>query len=112
MTDEFHKVTNLTDLPEGHAKVFQVGGKRLAVCHVESGCYAIDDICTHDGGPLGEGELVGNEIECPRHGARFDVKTGKAMCLPAVLPVRDYKVEIRNGDEIWIAVPVGVTGGA
>jgi 3-phenylpropionate/trans-cinnamate dioxygenase ferredoxin component len=112
MTDEFHKVVNLADLPQGQARVFSVAGRRLAVCHVEDGdCYAIDDLCTHDGGPLGEGELDGNQIECPRHGARFDVTTGKALCLPAVLPVRNYKVEIRN-DEVWIAVPVGVTGGA
>ena len=49
--------------------------------------YAIDDVCTHDGGPLAEGELSGCEIMCPRHGARFDVRTGKALCMPAFEPV-------------------------
>ncbi len=112
MTDNFVKVAKVSDVPLGHAKVFAVEGRKLAVCRVEDGTvYAIDDLCTHDGGPLGEGELVDHQIECPRHGARFDVETGKAMCLPAVLPVQSYKVEIRN-DEIWIAMPVTVGGSA
>jgi 3-phenylpropionate/trans-cinnamate dioxygenase ferredoxin subunit len=107
MNDQFYKAANISDVPEGHAKVFEVAGRRLAVCNVEGTCYAIDDLCTHDGGPLGDGELVDTQIECPRHGARFDVRSGKALCLPAILPVCSYKVEIRNG-EIWVALPASV----
>jgi 3-phenylpropionate/trans-cinnamate dioxygenase ferredoxin subunit len=105
MSGNFQKVADVADIEEGHAKVYEVAGRKLAVCKVEGQCFAIDDICTHDGGPLGEGELVDHQIECPRHGARFDVTNGKAMCLPAITPVCSYPVEIRN-DEIWIAVPV------
>lgn len=111
MADQFHKVAHKSEIPEGHAKVYEVAGRRLAVCNVEGTCFAIDDICTHDGGPLGEGELDDHQIECPRHGARFDIRTGKALCLPAVKPVNAYKVEIRH-DEVWVEVPVTVTGGA
>ncbi|MGH9549436.1 MAG: Rieske (2Fe-2S) protein [Terriglobales bacterium] len=111
MTEQFLKIAKMEDLPEGRATVVEVGGKRLAVCRVEGSVFAIDDLCTHDGGPLGEGELEDHQIECPRHGARFDIRTGKALCLPAILPVHSYKIEIRN-DEVWAELPVGVTGGA
>ena len=65
--------------------------------------YAIEDICTHDGGPLVEGELDGYEIECPRHGARFDIRTGRALRMPAFEPIETYEVRI-EGDEILVAV--------
>ena len=86
---------------EGQAKVVEVQGKRIALCNVNGAIYAIDDLCTHDNGPLGEGEIFNGQIECPRHGARFDVRTGKVVCLPAVIPVRTYEVKI-EGDEIRI----------
>jgi 3-phenylpropionate/trans-cinnamate dioxygenase ferredoxin subunit len=111
MADEFYKIGKLEEVPEGQAKVFEVGGRRLAVCHADDGIFAIDDVCTHDGGPLGEGELNDHQIECPRHGARFDIRSGKAVCLPAVKPVCSYKTEVRN-DEIWVALPVSVSGSA
>lgn len=109
MSDNYVRVAKIDELPEGTARVFTVDEIPVAVCNVEGNIYAIGDVCTHDGGPLGEGELVDSQIECPRHGARFDVKTGKALCLPAVLPVPTYKVEVR-GDEVWIGVPVGASG--
>jgi 3-phenylpropionate/trans-cinnamate dioxygenase ferredoxin subunit len=103
-TREFLRVASEKDVPKGVAKVFEVRGKRIAVCHSDDGVYAIDDRCTHDNGPLGEGELTDGEIECPRHGARFDIKTGKALCLPAVGAVATYDVDVRDG-EIWIGIP-------
>ena len=69
------------DVPEGEVRVFQAGGKSLALANVEGRIYAIDNVCTHDGGPLGEGYLWGDQVECPRHGARFDVKTGAVHLL-------------------------------
>ena len=60
--------------------------------------YCIDDVCTHDGGPLGEGELIEDQIECPRHGALFDVKSGRAVTLPAVVPVDTYPVRVEGGE--------------
>src|SRR3984885_5547414 len=111
MTNSFQRVASSNDIPDGQAKVFEVSQRRLAICHVEGEYFAIDDLCTHDGGPLGEGELDDHQIECPRHGARFDIRSGKALCLPAVMPVCSYKIEVRN-DEIWVALPVGVSGSA
>lgn len=99
---EFFKVAKQSDIPEGTVKVVEAGGQHIALCHGGDGFYALADLCTHDNGPLGEGELIdGQEIECPRHGARFDIKTGQALCLPAIVAVPTYKVELR-GDEVWV----------
>lgn len=92
------------DVAAGEAIVVEAAGKRLAVCNTGEGIFAIDDVCTHDGGPLDQGKLEGKEIECPRHGARFDVTTGRALCLPAVRPVRTYPVRIEGG-EVEIDLP-------
>ena len=88
---------NEGDVGAGEAMVVEVGGKRLALCNTGEGLYAIDDQCTHDGGPLDQGKLDGREIECPRHGARFDVTTGRALSLPAVRPVKTYPVRVHAG---------------
>ncbi|MEX0786497.1 MAG: non-heme iron oxygenase ferredoxin subunit [Dehalococcoidia bacterium] len=98
---EFMKVASTTDVAPGEAKVFDLNGKPIAVCNVDGTFYAIDDVCTHDGGPLDQGLLEGKEIECPRHGARFDVTTGRALTLPAVMPVKSYPVQV-DGDEIRV----------
>ena len=90
-------VARLDEIPEGKVKVVDAGGTRIALCNYAGTIYAIDDVCTHDRGPLGQGELVANEIECPRHGARFDVLTGRATRLPAVRPVRTYPVRVSDG---------------
>ena len=86
------------EIEPGQVKNVQVGERRLAICNVEGQYYCIDDLCTHDGGPLGQGELLGDQIECPRHGALFDVKTGKALTLPAVLPVNTHEVRVQDGE--------------
>lgn len=90
-------------MPVGQVRVFSVDGFDVALCNVDGQFYAIDDVCTHDGGPLGEGTLIGDQVECPRHGARFDVKTGRVRALPAVLPVRTYEVQV-DGDDIKVRV--------
>ena len=104
MSDDFIKVAQVSDVPPGQVKVFETGAATVALCNVEGSFYALANLCTHDNGPLGEGELFNAQIECPRHGARFDIKTGKALCLPAVVPVPTYQVEVR-GDELWVAIP-------
>jgi 3-phenylpropionate/trans-cinnamate dioxygenase ferredoxin component len=88
-------------IPEGTLKVFHVGENRIAVSRVEGHFYAIEDICTHDEGPLGEGTLQGEEVECPRHGARFSVKTGAALSMPAVMPVKIYQVRV-EGENVQV----------
>lgn len=86
------------EIAVGKVAVFERGdGLRVALCRTESGIYAIEDVCTHDGGPLDQGELIGCAIECPRHGARFDVRTGAVLALPAVRPVRSFEVRQENG---------------
>ncbi len=100
---EFVKVAKTADIPPGKVNVYEVNGRSIAVCNVDGDYYAIDDVCTHDGGSLDQGELRGDQIECPRHGARFDVRTGRAITLPAVKPVRSYPVQV-EGEEIKVDV--------
>jgi 3-phenylpropionate/trans-cinnamate dioxygenase ferredoxin component len=78
-----------------------VNGDDILLCNVGGNIYAIEDVCTHDGGALDQGELEEYRIACPRHGAYFDVRTGAALTLPAITPVRTYTVRIDN-DEIFI----------
>ena len=90
-----------SDIPPGKVNVYEADGRQIAICNVDGTFYAIDDVCTHDGGSLDQGELEGKEIECPRHGALFDVTTGRALTLPAVLPVKTYPVHV-DGDDIKV----------
>jgi len=78
-----------------------VGSEAVLLCNVDGIVYAIEDVCTHDGGELDQGELDGCRIECPRHGAVFDVTSGAALTLPAIVPVRTFKVRM-DGDAIYI----------
>src|SRR5690349_11981003 len=99
----FVTVARVSETPAGHISVHEVGGKRIALCNVDGAFYAIDDVCTHDGGPLDQGVLEGNRVECPRHGAKFDVTTGRAVVLPAARPVKTYPVSV-EGDEVKVRV--------
>lgn len=99
----FVKVATRAELPPGGKLLVEVDGRAIAVFNVEGADHAIDDVCTHDGGPLAEGELMGCEIECPRHGARFDVRTGHALCMPAIEAVTTHTTEIR-GDDIYVVL--------
>lgn len=92
------KVGRDDEVAEGHARVVVADGQRIALARVEGKLFAMEDRCSHDGGPLGEGELFGPLLECPRHGARFDVKTGQPVTLPAVLPVKTFPVQVKDGD--------------
>jgi 3-phenylpropionate/trans-cinnamate dioxygenase ferredoxin subunit len=85
-------------LAEGeHSLVDIGGGMEVAVFRVQGAYYAIEDVCSHDDGPLADGELVGCQIICPRHGSRFDLRTGEALNLPAYRPIETFPVEIRDG---------------
>jgi 3-phenylpropionate/trans-cinnamate dioxygenase ferredoxin subunit len=89
------------EIPPGGVKVIRVEDQLVALFHVEGRYYALDDVCTHDGGPLAEGHLEGCIIECPRHGAKFDVRTGAVMAFPATSAVPTYAVRI-EGDDIKV----------
>ncbi len=94
----FVRVGKESEVPSGTVKVYEVGDRAIAVCNVDGEFFAIDDLCTHDEASLDQGFLEGCEIECPRHGARFDVTTGRATALPAVIPVDTFPVRIEGGD--------------
>jgi 3-phenylpropionate/trans-cinnamate dioxygenase ferredoxin subunit len=100
---EFITVAAKSAIPPGGKLLAEVDGRQIAVFNVDGEFFAIDDVCTHDGGPLAEGDLLGHEIRCPRHGARFDVRTGKALCLPAIEPVASHPVLIQ-GDDVMVAL--------
>lgn len=102
MTDDgFVTVARVGEIPEGGVKVVRFEDQAVAVFHVDGAYYAMDDVCTHDGGPLAEGTIEGAVIECPRHGARFDIRTGAVLSLPAITPVPTYSVRI-EGNEIKV----------
>ena len=99
----FARVGTVGETAPGRITVHEVNGVRIALCNVNGRFYAIDDVCTHDGGPLDQGVLEGELVECPRHGAKFDVTTGRAVVLPAVRPVRTYPVRV-EGDDVLVKV--------
>ena len=99
--DGFVTVAKVGEIPVGGVKIVRLEDQQIAVFHLDDGYYAIDDICTHDGGPLAEGRIEDHVIECPRHGAKFDIKTGAVLCLPATTPVPTYAVRT-EGDEIKV----------
>jgi 3-phenylpropionate/trans-cinnamate dioxygenase ferredoxin component len=90
-----------SEIADGAMKRVDVGGQSVLLCNVAGEFFAIEDLCTHDGGPLDEGELIGDRIMCPRHGAFFDVKSGAALTLPAIVPVQTYKVRT-DGDDVYV----------
>ena len=98
---EFVKVAKTSDIPPGEAKAVDIGAKRIAIFNVEGTYHAIDDTCTHRGGPLSEGMVAGNEVTCPWHGAVFGVTTGSVLGLPAPRSVASYEVRI-DGDDLGL----------
>jgi 3-phenylpropionate/trans-cinnamate dioxygenase ferredoxin subunit len=92
------KVAQVDELAPGSKKQIDVDGLAVALFNIEGQYYAIEDICTHDGAPLAHGRFRGKEITCPRHGARFDVCTGAALCMPAFEPVATYPVQVQGND--------------
>jgi len=103
----FVPVADASDIEAGAVGVVSAEGRSFAVGHTADGDWgAVDNVCTHDGGTLGEGELDDRCVECPRHGAKFDLFTGEVKAMPAVFPVNAYPVRIRDG---VIEIDLGVT---
>lgn len=102
------RVATTADVPVGEVRVVQCGERSVAVSNIDGTLYAIDNRCTHDNGPLGEGRLRNGRIICPRHGAAFDARTGQVKSLPAVRNVNAYPVTV-DGDEVYIDCEEGRT---
>ncbi|MBI3471605.1 MAG: non-heme iron oxygenase ferredoxin subunit [Candidatus Solibacter usitatus] len=97
------RVARASELPSGQGKLVEAGGKKIALFNIEGTFYALDDTCTHRGGPLSEGALEGNEVTCPWHGAVFDVTTGNVLGAPAPRGVASYPVRVQ-GDDIEVEI--------
>jgi 3-phenylpropionate/trans-cinnamate dioxygenase ferredoxin component len=95
---EYMTVATTDELQPGDRIVVEVKDHYVAVFRVGDQYFAIEDVCTHDDGPLAEGELSGTEIECPRHGARFDIRSGAVLSFPAVTPVPRYETRVQGND--------------
>jgi 3-phenylpropionate/trans-cinnamate dioxygenase ferredoxin subunit len=106
---EFITVANASDVPPGERLFIQIDQDPIVLFNIAGEYYAIADVCSHDDGPVGEGDLEGFEITCPRHGARFDVRNGKVLALPAVVDIPAYPVQVVEG-ELQIGVPLNPEG--
>jgi 3-phenylpropionate/trans-cinnamate dioxygenase ferredoxin component len=103
MVADFVAVAKTTDVKPGQMKSFAIDGKRVLIANWEGTLFATQDLCTHDNGTLGDGELVDGEIECPRHGGRFDLKTGAVTALPPMFPIKTFPIKT-EGDTILVAL--------
>ncbi len=102
---EFVEIAPASELPNGERLFVEVEGKSIVIFNIAGQFFAIGDICTHDDGPLGDGDLEGYNIVCPRHGAEFDVRTGKVMQMPAVVDIPAYPVKVVDG-MIQVGMPL------
>jgi 3-phenylpropionate/trans-cinnamate dioxygenase ferredoxin subunit len=101
---EFLEIAPVSELPNGERLFVDLGDKPIVIFNIAGQLFAIGDGCTHDDGPLGDGVLEDHNIVCPRHGAEFDIRTGKVMSMPAVVDIPAYPVQVRDG-VIFIGMP-------
>lgn len=101
---KFVRVCSKRDIPASSGKAFKVGTLELAVFHSAGKYYATRNICTHEREHLHEGWLDGDALECPRHGAQFNLQTGAALSLPATQPLEVFRI-VFDGDELLVGIP-------
>jgi 3-phenylpropionate/trans-cinnamate dioxygenase ferredoxin subunit len=94
---QFYQVGEADELSPGGRIYIEAGNLAVIIFNIEGGYFAIQDTCTHDNGPLGDGEVEDHCVVCPRHGARFDIRTGKALSLPAIRNIATFPVRIVDG---------------
>jgi nitrite reductase/ring-hydroxylating ferredoxin subunit len=103
LTEDWHVVAKCADLEPGEAIAVTIGRKEIALFRVGAKFFAIDNRCTHAAAPLADGYLDGEVIECPLHQGLFNIRTGAALCSPALKPVATYAVRISNGEvHVWV----------
>ncbi len=93
----YYPICAVEDLPPGERLFIELDDEPVVIFNIVGDYYAIADVCTHDMGPLGEGEVEDHQVICPRHGARFDIRTGEVLTLPAVQGVASYRVRVVDG---------------
>jgi 3-phenylpropionate/trans-cinnamate dioxygenase ferredoxin subunit len=98
---DFVRVAKVSDLADPGKALIEVDDRLVALFKVGGQFFALDDVCTHDGGPLAEGTLDDHTIACPRHGAKFDIRSGKALTMPATQPTAVHEVKV-VGDEVFV----------
>ena len=106
MNGKFVEAGKASEIPEGQARIVTANGLEVVLCRVQGTVYGVENKCSHDDGPLGEGDLDGYAIICPRHGARFDVRTGEVLRMPAAFPCRTFRVKT-EGDTVRVDVGEG-----
>lgn len=94
---DYVDIAPATELPPGERLFVELEGKPVVIFNIAGQLFAIADVCSHDDGPVGEGDLDGYQISCPRHGAQFDVRNGKVMRMPAVVDIPAYPVRVADG---------------
>jgi 3-phenylpropionate/trans-cinnamate dioxygenase ferredoxin subunit len=97
MPNEFVEVCSLDEIIDPGSKLAEVDDRLVVIFHVNGEVSCLDDICTHDGGPLSDGDIEGGAITCPRHGAKFDIKCGKALTMPATEDTKAHEAKVENG---------------
>jgi 3-phenylpropionate/trans-cinnamate dioxygenase ferredoxin subunit len=105
--DRWVEVAAADEIAEGEVKTFEVEGTRIAIARANGELYAVENVCSHDDGPLGDGTVEGHCIVCPRHGAKFDVRTGAALTMPAVSPIESFRVK-EEGGTVTLALPASI----
>ena len=100
---EFLSAARTSEISDGGKLLVEVDDRLVILFQVGNDYFCIDDVCTHDGGTLSDGPHEGFEIACPRHGARFDIRCGKAMCMPATQDTVAHKVKV-DGEEILVKI--------
>lgn len=101
---EFVEIAPVSELPNGERLFVDLGDKPVVIFNIAGQFFAIGDVCTHDDGPLGDGMIEDFNVVCPRHGAEFDIRTGQAVQMPAVVDIPAYPVRILNG-MIHVGIP-------
>lgn len=101
---DFIEIAPASELPNGERLFVEVADRPIVIFNIAGQLFAIGDVCTHDDGPLGDGNLEGHSIVCPRHGAEFDIRNGKVMQMPAVVDIPAYPVQVRDGN-IFVGMP-------
>jgi len=96
------RLVGIDELKSGERKSVFIDDIPALLVRIDDSYYAVEDVCTHDGQPLTDGPIADCSVQCPRHGARFDLKTGEALCMPATKAVRTFQTEVRD-DGIWAA---------